>query len=106
MSSSNIVVRVKYQKCNNLRESVNKTISYISDKKKADATSIDEYNILKDYMQFASNDSYLYEDKESFSWSTNGDIDARKDLSDIKKMDSKGILFHQILQLTKDLLLR
>lgn len=63
-------------------------------------------------MQFASNDSYLYEDKESFSWSTNGDIDARKDLSDIKKMDSKGILWSLVisfppdLQLTKDLLLR
>ena len=102
MSSSNIVVRVKYQKCNNLRESVNKTISYISDKKKADATSIDEYNILKDYMQFASNDSYLYEDKESFSWSTNGDIDARKDLSDIKKMDSKGILWSLVISFPPD----
>ena len=102
MSSSNIVVRVKYQKCNNLRESVNKTISYISDKKKADATSIDEYNILKDYMQFASNDSYLYEDKESFSWSTNGDIDARKDLSDIKKMDFKGILWSLVISFPPD----
>lgn len=58
-------------------------------RRSADATSIDEYNILKDYMQFASNDSYLYEDKESFSWSTNGDIDARKDLSDIKKWTLK-----------------
>ena len=48
MSSSNIIVRVKYQKCNDLRKSVSKTINYISDKKKADATSIDEYNILKD----------------------------------------------------------
>ena len=78
MSSSNIVVRVKYQHCNDLRKSVGKTISYISDKKKADATSIDEYDILKDYMQFANNDSYLYEDKESFTWSSNGDIDAKK----------------------------
>ena len=50
MSSSNIVVRVKYQSCSDLRKSVAKTISYISDKKKADATSIDEYDILKDYM--------------------------------------------------------
>lgn len=97
MSSSNIVVRVKYQHCNDLRKSVGKTISYISDKKKADATSIDEYDILKDYMQFANNDSYLYEDKESFTWSSNGDIDAKKDLSNMKDLDPKGTLWSLVI---------
>lgn len=97
MSSSNIVVRVKYQNCNDLRKSVGKTISYISDKKKADATSIDEYDILKDYMQFANNDSYLYEDKESFTWSSNGDIDARKDLLNMNELDSKGTLWSLVI---------
>ena len=97
MSSSNIVVRVKYQHCNDLRKSVGKTISYISDKKKADATSIDEYDILKDYMQFANNDSYLYEDKESFTWSSNGDIDAKKDLSNMNDLDSKGYLWSLVI---------
>ena len=70
MSSSNIVVRVKYQTCKDLRHSVAKTISYISDKKKADSSSIDEYDILKDYLSFANNDSYLYEDQVNDSLSS------------------------------------
>ena len=97
MSSSNIVVRVKYQSCSDLRKSVAKTISYISDKKKADATSIDEYDILKDYMQFASNDSYLYEDKESFTWSNDGDIDASYNLKNINNLDPKGTLWSLVI---------
>jgi hypothetical protein len=100
--SSSIVVRTKYQKCSNLRHSVSKTISYISDKKKADATSVDENDLLKDYLLFANNDSCLYEDKECFTWSMNGDIDAKRDLIEINKLDSKGTLWSLVISFPPD----
>lgn len=102
MSSSNIVVRTKYQNCKDLKHSVSKTISYIGDKKKADSTSIDEYNMLKDYIQFTNNDSSFYEDSECFIWSMNGDINARTDLKNINNIDSRGLLWSLVISFPPD----
>lgn len=95
--SSNLIVRTKYQKCKNLKYSISKTISYIGDKKKADPSSIDEYNILKDFMLFADKKSYLYEKGECFLWNMNGDVDARRDLNEIMNLDSSGTLWSLVI---------
>lgn len=97
MNSSNVIIRAKYQNCKDLRKSVSKTISYIGDKKKADSSSIDAYNILKDYMDFTDVDSFLNEHGESFTWSMNGDINAKRDLKEIKELDSKGLLWSLVI---------
>lgn len=97
MSSPSLIVRTKYQKSKDLKKDVAKTISYISDKKKADSASINEYDLLKDYMLFGDNDSYLYEDKECFTWSINGDINAKEDLKKINELDESGILWSLVL---------
>ena len=97
MSKASIIVRTKYQKSKDLKKDVAKTISYISDKKKADSASINEYDLLKDYMLFGDNDSYLYEDKECFTWSMNGDINAKEDLKNIEELDEKGTLWSLVL---------
>lgn len=102
MSSSSIVVRTKYQLCNNLKTSVSKTISYIGDKKKADASNIDEYNILNDYMSLSDKESYLYEKSESFIWSSTGDIDAKKDLKKIDDLNRKGTLWSLVVSFLPD----
>lgn len=97
MSSANLIVRTKYQRCKNLKYSVSKTISYIGDKKKADSSSIDEYNVLKDFMLFTDKESYLYEKGECFIWNMHGDIDARQDLSQIKDLDKNGTLWSLVI---------
>src|SRR5574344_2146047 len=74
----------------------------IRNKKKADATSVDENDLLKDYLLFANNDSCLYEDKECFTWSMNGDIDAKRDLIEINKLDSKGTLWSLVISFPPD----
>jgi hypothetical protein len=103
MSNSSIVVRTKYQLCNNLKTSVSKTISYIGDKKKADATNIDEYNILKDYMSMSDKESYLYEKSESFFWNASGNVDAKKDLKKIQSLlDRKGTLWSLVVSFPPD----
>lgn len=100
--SSNIIIRTKYQKSKNLKSSISKVINYIGDKKKADSSSIDEYNILKDFMLFSDKESYLYETKECFIWNMNGDIDARKDLKEIKNLDENGIIWSLIVSFPPD----
>lgn len=97
MSSANLIVRTKYQRCKNLKYSVSKTISYIGDKKKADSSSIDEYNVLKDFMLFTNKESYLHENGECFIWNMNGDIDARQDLKQIKELDKCGTLWSVVI---------
>ena len=97
MNSSNVIIRAKFQNCKDLRKSIAKTISYIGDKKKADSSSIDAYNILNDYMNFTDIDSFLDEQSESFTWSMNGDVDAKKDLKEITELDSKGLLWSLVI---------
>lgn len=97
MSSSSIVVRCKYQTCNDLKHSISKTISYIGDKKKADSSSIDEYNIINDYDSLADKESFFLESKETFYWNMNGDTNPKKELNNIKDLDSKGILWSLVV---------
>lgn len=97
MSSSSIVVRCKYQSCNDLKHNISKTISYIGDKKKADSSSIDEYNIINDYVSLADKDSFFSENKETFHWNMNGDINPKKELNNIKNLDSKGTLWSLVV---------
>lgn len=97
MSSSSIVVRCKYQSCNDLKHNISKTISYIGDKKKADSSSIDEYNIINDYVSLADKDSFFSENKETFHWNMNGDINPKKELNNIKDLDSKGTLWSLVV---------
>lgn len=77
---SSVIVRAKYQRSKTLRQTISKSISYISDKRKADSTCIDKNDLLNEYVSAST----LYEDNESFTWNMDGDINAKKEL---KKID-------------------
>lgn len=102
MNSSNIIVRINHQSCKNLKSKVTRTISYIGNKEKADASCIDKNNVLKEYMVFNDNESYLYEESESFIWSMNGDVDAKADLKKIDDLDKSGTLWSLIISFPQE----
>ena len=52
MSKSDIVLNIQYKYCKNKKVGVRGWLNYASRKQKADSSSIDEYNMLKDYALF------------------------------------------------------
>lgn len=101
MNNSSIITRVRYQTCTDLKYQTSKAISYIGDKKKADSTSIDEFNIVQDYSSFTDTDSYLKEKKEQFIWSMDGDVDAKVNLKEIAT-DPSGYLWSLVISFDQD----
>ena len=83
MSSSNIVFKINYKKCKNKKMGIKSWMNYASQKQKADSSSIDEINILKDYSLFSDNDSFTSDNKESYLWSGNGDVIKKDELDKI-----------------------
>ncbi|MBD9105368.1 hypothetical protein EGW03_02735 [bacterium] len=74
MKTSNIVFQMEYKKFKNKKHGISQWVKYVSNKSKADSSSIDEYNLLKDYALFSDKDMYLNEDLETFLWTSDGDI--------------------------------
>ena len=74
MKASNIVFQMEYKKFKNKKHGISQWVKYVSNKSKADSSSIDEYNLLKDYALFSDKDMYLNEDLETFLWTSDGDI--------------------------------
>mgnify|MGYP001855971649 CR=1 FL=1 len=61
MSKSDIVFQINYKKCKNKKLGIKSWLDYASKKQKADSSSIDEYNLLKDYALFSDKKTYLNE---------------------------------------------
>ena len=74
MSKSDIVFRIEYKKPSNKKSAIKGWMNYVSQKQKADSSSIDEYNLLKDYALFTDKETYLDESYDTFLWSSNGAI--------------------------------
>ena len=74
MSSSNIVFKIEYKKVSNKKKGIKSWMNYVSKKEKADSSSIDEYNLLKDYALFTDKETYLDESYDTYLWSSKGDV--------------------------------
>ena len=66
-------------------------------KEKADATSLDEQNIMNEYFAMADKDSFLFEKCESFVWGMDGDVNPKRDIKNFDTFaESKDNLFERI----------
>lgn len=97
MSKSAIVFNMQYRTPKNKKVGITKWINYASQKQKADSSSIDEYNLLKDYALYSNKDTYLTEDDETFLWTSNGDILKKDAIDKLKGMDDKGLFWRGFL---------
>ena len=96
MSKSDIVFRIEYKKPSNKKSAIKGWMNYVSQKQKADSSSIDEYNLLKDYALFTDKETYLDESYDTFLWSSNGDV-LKKDELDKITDTNKGIFWRGFL---------
>ena len=100
MSSSNVIVRTRYKNSYGTSKHISKWLEYVSKKEKADATSLDEQNIMNEYFAMADKDSFLFEKCESFVWGANGDINPKKD--NIKSIDQNGFVWNLVISFPFD----
>ena len=101
MSSSSIVVRTRYKHSLGTTKHLTKWSDYVSKKEKADATSLDDKNIMKEYFALADKDSFLFEQSESFVWDQNGDINPREYLKN-HKIDDTGFIWNLVISFPPD----
>ena len=102
MSKSDIVFQMQYKVSANKRLGITKWIKYASQKNKADYTSIDENDLLKDYAFYGSQESYLTETDEFFIWNSKGNLTRKDAFDNIKGMDKKGIFWRGFLSFPPD----
>lgn len=97
MSTSNVVFQIQYKMPKNKKQAIIKWMDYASQKQKADSSSIDEYNLLKDYALFNDKETFLNENDETYLWNKNGDILKHDVISKLKSMESSGIIWRGFL---------
>ncbi len=102
MSKSAIVFQMQYKISKNKKLAIIKWLGYASQKQKADSSSIDEYNLLKDYALYSNKDAYLTETDETFIWNNSGDILKKDAISKLKGMDERGIFWRGFLSFPPD----
>lgn len=93
---SNIIVRSKYQKSTNMKKTVSKTLNYIGNNKKADASIVDSDNLINDF-DYYNSDLNLKEQSEMFIWNMNGDIDKKDELNKIINSNNSGIMWSLVI---------
>jgi|GEM_PF-1747151 len=101
MATSNIIVDIKYRKAKNLKYGLKKWAEYVCDPKKCDPTSIDQYNIINDYIYYSDSDAYGKEDQESFAWSSDGDINVKSDIKS-QKLELSGTIWKLMISFPPD----
>ena len=99
MSKSNIIIRTRYKHSLTASKHISKWVDYVSKKEKADATSLDDKNIMNEYFALANKDSFLYEKCESFVWGQDGDINPKQDLP---KVDDTGFVWNLVISFPPD----
>lgn len=97
MSKSNIVFQIQYQMPNNKKSGITNWLNYASKKEKADSSSIDENNMLKDYATFTDNETFMVEYNECFVWNKDGDISNKDAKSKLESLDERGIFWRGFL---------
>ena len=97
MSKSNIVFQIQYQMPNNKKSGITNWLNYASKKEKADSSSIDENNMLKDYAIFTDNETFMVEYNECFVWNKDGDISNKDVKSKLESLDERGIFWRGFL---------
>jgi len=102
MSKSDIVFQIEYKMPKNKKIGITKWIGYASQKQKADSSSIDEYNLLKDYSMYHNKGTYLTEEDETFLWNKDGDILRKDAIIKLKEMNSKGFFWRGFLSFPPD----
>ena len=96
MSSSNIVFKIEYKKVSNKKKGIKSWMNYVSKKDKADSSSIDEYNLLKDYALFTDKETYLDESYDTYLWSSKGDVLKNDELNKLQD-NNKGLFWRGFL---------
>ena len=99
--SSNIIVRTRYKHSFGASKHLSKWLDYVSKKEKADATSLDDKNIMKEYFALADKDSSLFEMCESFVWNQAGDVNPKEFLKN-NKIDDTGFTWNLVLSFPPD----
>lgn len=102
MSKSDIVFQIQYKTPKNKKMGIIKWMGYASQKQKADSSSIDEYNLLKDYSLLSNKDVYLNEEDEVFIWNKNGDISKKDVIDNLNNSDYKGVFWRGFLSFPPD----
>ncbi len=102
MSKSDIVFQIEYKTPKNKKQAITKWMGYASQKQKADSSSIDEYNLLKDYALFSDKETFLTENDEIFIWNKDGDILKKDVISKLDGMDSSGMFWRGFLSFPSD----
>lgn len=97
MNSSSIIVRTRYKNSYGTSKHISKWLDYVSKKEKADATSLDENNILNEYYSLADKDSFLFEKCESFVWGQDGNINPKMDVKNNKNIDQDGLVWNLVI---------
>lgn len=101
MSSSNIIVRVRYKTLKNRTKGITNWSNYVSKKEKADSLSLEQSNVLNEYLNYSDNKSFLYEKDESFLWNNNGNAIVKQDLKNIK-IDPNGVIWDMVISFPQD----
>lgn len=96
MSSSNIVFKIEYKKVSSKKKGIKSWMNYVSKKDKADSSSIDEYNLLKDYALFTDKETYLDESYDTYLWSSKGDVLKNDELNKLQD-NNKGLFWRGFL---------
>lgn len=102
MSKSDIVFNVQYKTPRAKGKAIARWINYVTDKNKADDSSIDEYNVLKDYALFTNKDMYLTEKDETYLWNKNGDVLKKDAIDKLKPLEDKGTFLRGFLSFPQD----
>lgn len=102
MSKSNIVFQMEYKIPKNKKVGITKWMDYASKKQKADSSSIDEYNLLKDYSLNINKETYLTEEDETYIWNSKGDVLKKDIVNNLKDMNRKGIFWRGFLSFPPD----
>ena len=101
MSNSNIIIRARYKHSLTTSKNISKWFDYVSKKEKADSTSLDEKNMLKEYYSLASKDSFLFEKCESFVWSSDGDANPKQEIKNME-IDNTGFVWNFVISFPPD----
>ena len=102
MSSSNVIVRTRYKNSYGTSKHISKWLDYVSKKEKADATSLDEQNIMNEYFAMADKDSFLFEKCESFVWGMDGDVNPKRDIKNKINIDEDGFVWNLVISFPFD----
>lgn len=102
MSSSNVIVRTRYKNSYGTSKHISKWLDYVSKKEKADATSLDEQNIMNEYFAMADKDSFLFEKCESFVWGMDGDVNPKRDIKNKINIDEDGFVWNLVISFPLD----